>query len=42
VGTLRVDSATFATLLLAVVVITSGLILLPALVLGPVVEGLGS
>jgi K+-transporting ATPase ATPase A chain len=42
VGTLRVDSATFATLLLAVVVITSGLTLLPALVLGPVVEGLGS
>ncbi len=39
-GTLRTDTPTFAVLLLAVVVITSGLTLLPALVLGPVVEGL--
>ncbi len=40
-GTLRTDSPTFVTLLLAVIVITSGLTLLPSLVLGPVVEGLG-
>lgn len=40
-GTLRTDSPTFGTLLLAVIVITSGLTLLPALVLGPIVEGLG-
>ena len=40
-GTLHTDSPTFAALLAAVIVITSGLTLLPALVLGPVVEGLG-
>ncbi len=40
-GTLRTDTPTFATLLLAVIVITSGLTLLPALALGPIVEGLG-
>ena len=40
-GTLRTDGATFATLLLSVIVITSGLSLLPSFVLGPVVEGLG-
>jgi K+-transporting ATPase ATPase A chain len=39
-GMLRPDSPTFAALLLGVIVITSGLSLLPALMLGPVVEGL--
>jgi K+-transporting ATPase A subunit len=37
----RMESTTFATLLVGVTVITSGLTLLPALALGPVVEGLG-
>jgi K+-transporting ATPase ATPase A chain len=40
-GTLRTDTPTFAGLLLAVIVITSGLTILPALALGPIVEGLG-
>jgi K+-transporting ATPase ATPase A chain len=40
-GTLRTDSPTFATLLLGVVLVMSGLTLLPAFVLGPVAEGLG-
>ena len=39
-GTLRTDTPTFAALLLAVVAITSGLTLAPALFLGPLAEGL--
>jgi K+-transporting ATPase ATPase A chain len=41
-GTLRVDTPTFAVFLLGVMVITSFLTLLPALALGPAVEGLSS
>jgi K+-transporting ATPase ATPase A chain len=41
-GTLRADTPTFAVLLLAVITITSGLTILPSLLLGPVVEGLGA
>jgi K+-transporting ATPase ATPase A chain len=39
-GTFRTDGATFAVLLLGVVVLTAGLMVFPALTLGPVVEGL--
>jgi potassium-transporting ATPase potassium-binding subunit len=39
VGTLRIDGATFAALV-GLVVVTSGLMVLPALSLGPIVEGL--
>ena len=39
-GTLRTDGPTFATLLVGMVVLTSGLMVLPALTLGPIVEGL--
>jgi K+-transporting ATPase ATPase A chain len=40
VGALRTDGPTFATLLVGMIVLTSGLMILPALTLGPVVEGL--
>ena len=39
-GTLRTDGPTFSVLLVGVIVLTAGLMILPALVLGPVVEGL--
>jgi K+-transporting ATPase ATPase A chain len=40
VGTFRTDGVTFVVLLIGVVVLTAGLMLLPALTLGPIVEGL--
>jgi K+-transporting ATPase ATPase A chain len=39
-GTFRTDGATFAFLLVAVIALTAGLMILPALTLGPIVEGL--
>jgi K+-transporting ATPase ATPase A chain len=39
-GTFRTDGPTFAVLLVGVIVLTAGLELLPALSLGPIVEGL--
>jgi K+-transporting ATPase ATPase A chain len=39
-GTVRTDGATFAVLLISVIVLSAGLMLLPALALGPIVEGL--
>ncbi len=39
-GTFRTDSPTFAVTLVGVIVLTAGLMILPALTLGPVVEGL--
>ncbi len=39
VGTLRTEGPTFVTLLIGMVVLTSGLMILPALTLGPIVEG---
>src|SRR5262245_21640666 len=39
-GTLRTDGATFGVLLLGVIVLTAGLMVFPALTLGPIVEGL--
>ena len=39
-GTFRTDGATFAVLLVAVVVLTAGLMIFPALTLGPIVEAL--
>jgi potassium-transporting ATPase potassium-binding subunit len=39
-GTFRTDSPTFAAVLVAVVVIVSGLTIFPALALGPIVEAL--
>ena len=39
-GTIRTDGPTFAVLLVGVILLTAGLMLLPALALGPVVEGL--
>jgi K+-transporting ATPase ATPase A chain len=40
-GTLRTDGPTFVTVLIGVIVLTAGLMLLPALTLGPIVESLG-
>ena len=40
VGTLRAEGPTFVILLIGMVVLTSGLMILPALALGPLVEGL--
>jgi K+-transporting ATPase ATPase A chain len=40
VGTFRTDGPTFVVLLIGVVVLTAGLMALPALALGPIVEGL--
>ena len=39
-GTFRTDGPTFAVLLVGVVVLTAGLMIFPALTLGPIVEGL--
>ena len=39
-GTFRTDGPTFAVLLTGVIVLTAGLMILPALTLGPIVEGL--
>jgi K+-transporting ATPase ATPase A chain len=39
-GTFRTDGATFSVLLVGVIVLTAGLMILPALFLGPIVEGL--
>jgi potassium-transporting ATPase potassium-binding subunit len=39
-GTFRTDGPTFVALLVGVVVLTAGLMILPALTLGPIVEGL--
>ena len=39
-GTFRTDGATFVVLLVAVIVLTAGLMILPALTLGPIVEAL--
>src|SRR3984885_13324443 len=39
-GTFRTDGATFSVLLVGVIILTAGLMILPALFLGPIVEGL--
>ena len=39
-GTFRTDGGTFVVLLIAVIALTAGLMILPALTLGPIVEGL--
>jgi K+-transporting ATPase ATPase A chain len=39
-GTFRTDGATFSVLLVGVILLTAGLMILPALFLGPIVEGL--
>jgi K+-transporting ATPase ATPase A chain len=39
-GTFRTDGPTFAALLVGVIVLTAGLMVFPALTLGPIVEGL--
>jgi K+-transporting ATPase ATPase A chain len=39
-GTFRTDGATFSVLLVGVVIVTAGLMLFPALTLGPIVEAL--
>jgi K+-transporting ATPase A subunit len=39
-GTFRTDGATFAFLLVGVVILTAGLMIFPALTLGPIVEAL--
>ena len=39
-GTFRTDGATFAVLIVGVVVLTAGLMIFPALSLGPIVEAL--
>jgi potassium-transporting ATPase potassium-binding subunit len=39
-GTFRTDGPTFGVLLLGVIVLTAGLMIFPALTLGPIVEGL--
>jgi K+-transporting ATPase ATPase A chain len=39
-GTFRTDGATFGILLLGVIALTAGLMILPAMTLGPIVEGL--
>ena len=39
-GTFRTDGATFTFLLVAVIVLTAGLMIFPALTLGPIVEAL--
>ena len=38
-GTFRTDGATFSVLLVGVIVLTAGLMILPALFLGPIVKG---
>jgi K+-transporting ATPase ATPase A chain len=39
-GTFRTDGPTFVVLLIGVIVLTAGLMIFPALILGPIVEGL--
>ena len=39
-GTFRTDGPTFAVLLVAIIVLTAGLMIFPALTLGPIVEAL--
>jgi K+-transporting ATPase ATPase A chain len=39
-GTLRTEGPTFAVLLTGTIVLTAGLMILPALTLGPIVEAL--
>jgi K+-transporting ATPase ATPase A chain len=39
-GTFRTDGGTFVVLLIGVIVLTAGLMIFPALTLGPIVEGL--
>jgi len=39
-GTFRTDGGTFVVLLVAIIALTAGLMILPALTLGPIVEGL--
>ena len=39
-GTFRTDGATFVVLLVGVILLTAGLMIFPALTLGPIVEGL--
>ena len=39
-GTFRTDGATFSVLLIGVIILTAGLMILPALFLGPIAEGL--
>jgi K+-transporting ATPase ATPase A chain len=39
-GTFRTDGPTFAVLLTGVIALTAGLMIFPALTLGPIVEGL--
>jgi potassium-transporting ATPase potassium-binding subunit len=39
-GTFRTDGPTFVVLLIGVIVLTAGLMILPALSLGPIAEGL--
>lgn len=40
-GTFRTDGPTFVVLLVGVILLTAGLMIFPALTLGPIVEGLG-
>jgi potassium-transporting ATPase potassium-binding subunit len=40
-GTLRTDTPTFGVMLIGVIVILSGLAILPSFALGPIVEALG-
>jgi K+-transporting ATPase ATPase A chain len=40
VGTFRTDGLTFVVLLVGVILLTAGLMVFPALTLGPIVEGL--
>jgi K+-transporting ATPase ATPase A chain len=40
VGTFRTDGATFSIVLVGMILFTAGLMLFPALTLGPIVEGL--
>ncbi len=39
-GTFRTDGGTFAVLLVGIIVLTAGLMIFPALTLGPIVEAL--
>ena len=39
-GTFRTDGGTFVVLLVGVIILTAGLMIFPALTLGPIVEGL--
>ena len=39
-GTFRTDGPTFVVLLVGVIALTAGLMIFPALTLGPIVEGL--